>query len=345
MFPIYQIVLLLASFEAFLYVIALISSITSHFTFSYMLSVEQFLNKCERASRNKRIKGYQNHLPVIRKFMKNHIWETLKKRKITLEELKALSFGYNIAESTIRNWNKKHMEDEDWLPLHIRTCQKNQMSEQEEIIIAELLRQIIEEKNVPLYNSIDRKLSTTYFYIKHMDDFLEEEYDEQSFENKYNASSNWIVKFKRRHGFSRRKYHRKRRSNTSLKKIIKFLKQFQVILNKAEPSHILNVDETCWCFQESGEYTWAPTGAESVSIYSSVDEKSNFTCLATINLAAEKFPLVLISKGSTELSESNWFGGGRNIINGTEEVEVARSFCFGERIYKYICATIYYRPL
>lgn len=70
-----------------------------------------------------------------------------------------------------------------------------------------------------------------------------------------------------------------------------------------------------WCFQESGGYTWAETCTENVSIYSKVDEKSNFTCLATINAEGKKFPLVLISKGATEVSERNWFGTGRNILN------------------------------
>lgn len=62
-------------------------------------------------------------------------------------------------------------------------------------------------------------------------------------------------------------------------------------------------------------YTWAETCTKNVSIYSNVDEKSNFTCLATINAEGKKFPLVLISKGATEVSERNWFEAGRNILN------------------------------
>ena len=86
---------------------------------------------------------------------------------------------------------------------------------------------------------------------------------------------------------------------------------------------------TCWCFQESGEYTWAETGTENVSIYSNVDEKSNFTCIATINAEGKKFPLVLISKGATEVSERNWFGAGRNILN-PQDAEVLIDPFLGE---------------
>lgn len=99
-----------------------------------------------------------------------------------------------------------------------------------------------------------------------MEDFLEEEYDEENFENKYNASNTWISKFKKRHVFSRRKFHKKRRSYTKFEQMIDFLLQIKNILNRSKPNHILNVDETSWLFKEIGEYTWAPTGSDIVSI-------------------------------------------------------------------------------
>ena len=104
-----------------------------------------------------------------------------------------------------------------------------------------------------------------------------------NFENLFNASSKWIENFKKKHSFSRRKFHKKRRTKTKLSNIINLLRIVCKIFNNSPKNKILNVDETCWCFQESGEYTWAETGTENVSIYSNVDEKSNFTYLATIN--------------------------------------------------------------
>lgn len=63
---------------------------------------------------------------------------------------------------------------------------------------------------------------------------------------------------------------------------------------------------------DTGEFTWAPTISEGISIYSNVDEKNGFTVLATIDIAGKKYPLSLIAKGKTESVEANRFGGGRN---------------------------------
>ena len=74
-----------------------------------------------------------------------------------------------------------------------------------------------------------------------------------NFENLFNASSKWIVNFKKKHSFSRRKFHKKRRTKTKLSNIIKFLRIVCKIFNNSPKNKILNVDETCWCFEESGD--------------------------------------------------------------------------------------------
>lgn len=169
-----------------------------------------------------------------------------------------------------------------------------------------------------------KKAATIFFY-----DALEiKEKENINYEIQFNASSHWITKFKRKHKFSRRKFRRKRRSSTSLSKVITFFKQLQNILNTAEFRRIINVNETCWHIEETGEYTWAQTGSDSVAINSDVDEKANFTCLATIDANGTKYDLVLIVKGATERVEGNWFGKGRHIIKeeaNNNEIELLES--------------------
>lgn len=97
------------------------------------------------------------------------------------------------------------------------------------------------------------------------------------------------------------------------------------ILTEAEPHQVLNVDETKWRVADTGEYTWAPTGSEGVTVYTPTDEKSGFTTLATIDLTGKKYPLSLIAKGKTEQVEASWFGGGRNIMQPGEKEPLINS--------------------
>ena len=266
-----------------------------------------FINLCSMQSR--RSKTNTRYIPVIKKLMKNGIWNAMKNRKLSLDELKAFSFGYKIPESTIRSLNSKLLSDSSWLPLHKRTIKSPYMfTDKQETVIAEIIRQIYEDQNIPISNELVRQVAIRYYYKTH----------ELDYNHQFAASQKWITRIKRVHRFSRRKFNRKRRSTSSQKSIIEFLTIISFLLNDVSPENILNVDETNWKVTDSREYTWAETWSESVTIHTSCDEKSGFTVLSTINAAGGQFPLCLISKGKTELSETSWFGGGPNIIHPGE---------------------------
>lgn len=64
-----------------------------------------------------------------------------------------MCYANDIPESTLRSWNNKLLLDGNWLPLHIRTlASDNQFSQSEEIVIAEMMWNVIEQKNIPLNN-------------------------------------------------------------------------------------------------------------------------------------------------------------------------------------------------
>lgn len=95
------------------------------------------------------------------------------------------------------------------------------------------------------------------------------------------------------------------------------------------------MDETCWQIEETGEYTLAQTGSDSVTINSDFDEKANFTCLATIDANGGKYNLVLIAKGKTERAEGNWFCNGPQIIQeatGDHEIELLENLFQSSRL-------------
>lgn len=67
-------------------------------------------------------------------------------------------------------------------PLHKRTVKPEYLlSDNEENVIAEIIRQIIEEKNYPLTNELVRKVAIRYFYSIH----------EPDFQHQFSASHKW----------------------------------------------------------------------------------------------------------------------------------------------------------
>lgn len=68
----------------------------------------------------------------------NGIWNTMKNRKLVLDELKAFAFDYRIPESTVPSWNSNLFGNPNWLPLHKRTIKSDfQLTDSEEIAIVQ----------------------------------------------------------------------------------------------------------------------------------------------------------------------------------------------------------------
>lgn len=104
-----------------------------------------------------------------------------------------------------------------------------------------------------------------------------------------------------------------------------FLIKAKRIFRRAEPSHIVNADESFWRCMEYHHRTWAPTNSSNVLMHTEGSEKSGFTALATVARDGQKFPLILISKGTTVKSESNWFGSGRSLNVKSNQIPEALS--------------------
>jgi hypothetical protein len=70
----------------------------------------------------------------------------------------------------------------------------------------------------------------------------------------------------------------------------------------------VNVDESCWRVYPHALQTWAPTGAQNISLAVDRNEKDSFTVVAAITAARTKLPLFLIVAGKTNRVEQSHFG-------------------------------------
>lgn len=122
---------------------------------------------------------------------------------------------------------------------------------------------------------------------------------------KFQSSNGFVHRFKKRHRFTSRRGHVKRRSNINIEEGNKFIAEVKEIMENSDHNHILNVDETCWLLMPKHLETWAHIGAESVPIYTQVDPKKKVTVVATITAAGKKLPLQIITCGTTERVEKN----------------------------------------
>ena len=114
-----------------------------------------------------------------------------------------------------------------------------------------------------------------------------------------------IDNFMRRHGFSFRVPHIKRRTAPNDHIIATFLGQMDAVKAQFPPQLIFNVDETCWRLINGRVKTLARKGSGEVTIRTKVDPKKDVTVIAACSLAAERLPLWVLAKGKTEKCEKS----------------------------------------
>ena len=97
----------------------------------------------------------------------------------------------------------------------------------------------------------------------------------------FKCSKGYIYDFKKKHRFSSRRGHLKRRSDVSEAGVEAWRQQMQWLLDNGDRDCILNCDETSWRLHPGNVLTWARCGSQSVRINIRGDEKECITVLAT----------------------------------------------------------------
>ena len=125
---------------------------------------------------------------------------------------------------------------------------------------------------------------------------------------KFNCYNGFIYDFKKRHHFSSRRAHLKRRPPVNEEELKLWKSKIRDLLKTVPKDHIVNVDETAWFFYPKGLLTWAEKGSSNIALSIGGSDKENITALCAITAAGTKLPMMLIAAGRTDYVESSQLG-------------------------------------
>lgn len=257
----------------------------------------------------------------MQKLINDGVWDELR-YPAAYNYLHDLESIYDIKYETLKYWFYRLKRDPDWIPKDPSNYPTRIFTEEEEIM-AELILQISESEKLEINNELVQNIIMAFY--NELPDERRQKKNEQDPNNilkDFAASTTFVKDFRIRHHFSRRKLHTKRRSSVNPKEIDEFIRKVRSLVRlKVPKDHIINVDETFWRCIQSGLYTWAPVGSESVKLETNGTEKDGFTAVATIDAEGRKHDLVLIAAGETKRCEENWFFKNGNIEIENNEIE------------------------
>ena len=223
----------------------------------------------EMASQNPRYPGYWFNSPAVAKMMEQGVWAELHTKK-AYQNLAKLSKIFGIKEKTLESYHYKLIIDREWIPFGTPTPRKVFTPDDEEVI-AELIRRLF-SWHMPITNDLVRDIMLS----------AHRTWPKLHPNQPFSASNHLLASFNEHHGFTVRKQHYKRQPKGDDEEINTFLKKAKSILENANKSHVVHVDETLWRYVQYGLFTWAPKGVENVIIETNKSEKEGFTTLATI---------------------------------------------------------------
>jgi hypothetical protein len=213
-----------------------------------------------------------------------------------------------IPQVTVFKWKAHWEADKTWRPWNMKENHGSHNRQFTDAQEAEIATRIITE-----YIEVGRLFTCGTFealiteYLAHLGRDPAE----------FKCSHHFIQDFRARNGFSSRRFHTRRRNPSGteadthqwVRRIQDLLLEYQDTL-----SLIVNCDETAWRILPSGLLTWAPIGADGVTVRLDGNEKDCVTVLASITASGDKLPLLAIAKGKTRRAEQNQLGSGPTLI-------------------------------
>jgi hypothetical protein len=131
---------------------------------------------------------------------------------------------------------------------------------------------------------------------------------EKPFVKQCMASNGFAKSFKKRHRFSSRRSHFKRRSPPSPDLEKQFYNEIVKLVYSSDSELALDCDESSWKLYPNGMLTWAETGSQNVAISVNGNEKDAITVMTTVTLGRTKWPFYILAKGSTPQCEGSQLG-------------------------------------
>jgi hypothetical protein len=220
-----------------------------------------------------------------------------------------------IPKATIYRWKNTWELDPSWRPWHTKLnhgIHHRLFNDQEE---AEIIHVIVSEY-------LDQGCLFTNATFAALASEKWEELGRNPGE--FKCSHHFICDFKERNGFSSRRCHVKRRDRHGEgQSLAEWIKKIQCLIETHQRSSsldlVVNCDETAWRLIPNGLLTWAPVGADQVTIRLSGNEKDTVTVLASVTASGNKLPLFAIAKGKTQRAEQNQLGCAETIVRDHSE--------------------------
>ena len=211
-----------------------------------------------------------------------------------------IAYEHKIPSSTVRTWKSKIEKDPDYdIRKGYKRNRRSIFTEEEEEALADYIRTNIIKPGQFFTDQDFRTIAMTAFLEKYQD--AEET-------PQFNCSNGFIYSFKKRHGFSSRRAHIKRRPAVSEDGIKQWKERIKKLLREQPKDHIINVDETAWFFYPKGLLTWANKGSSDISIQIGGNDKENITALCAITATGTRLPMMLIAAGKTQHVEESQLG-------------------------------------
>ena len=122
----------------------------------------------------------------------------------------------------------------------------------------------------------------------------------------FKAGRKWMKGFLLRYKLSLRIPHLKRRTAPNDDVVSSFLADFEIAKMQLPRQLILNMDETAWRLNNGRLQTITRTGADEVTVETSLDEKTCLTVICAVCASGRKLPPWVIVKGKTARCEAKY---------------------------------------
>lgn len=211
-----------------------------------------------------------------------------------------IAFEHKFPSSTVRTWKAKIKNDPNYdIEKGYKRNRRAIFTESEEEAIADYIRTNILGTGQLFTDDDFRIIAFAAYYEKY--------YDRED-APRFSCSKGFIYDFKKRHRFSSRRGHLKRRPTVNDDELRMWKRKIRDIIKNNPGERVVNVDETAWFFYPRGLLTWATKGESNISISISGSDKDNITALCAITAAGTKLPMMLIAAGKTDYVESSQLG-------------------------------------
>lgn len=220
-------------------------------------------------------------------------WEReLQDPEYQAKGIRELNRKTGIPVSTIGRWHEHWQRDHSFRNYYYtnKGQARRIFSEEEENGIADFIRTNYIERGIYFSDAQFRDLCLNGYLL---------EYLQSDAPPEFHCSNGFIWDFKRKHRFSSRKSHYKRRPESNPEFIEAWMKEMRELFATVPHDHILNCDETSWKTYPNGLRTWASKGAMDVQIRIGGNDKQCMTVLATIAADGTKRPLMFLAEGTS----------------------------------------------